>query len=59
MIFQKTIKNEISEVGVGLHSGEKVKITLKPGSENQGIVFKKIKKKYANLLRIVSKFEYE
>lgn len=41
MIFQKTIKNEISEVGVGLHSGEKVKITLKPGSENQGIVFKK------------------
>ncbi|MBT4183127.1 MAG: UDP-3-O-acyl-N-acetylglucosamine deacetylase, partial [Nitrosomonadales bacterium] len=41
MIFQKTIKNEISEVGVGLHSGEKVKLTLKPGSEGQGIIFKK------------------
>ena len=33
MIFQKTIRNEISEEGVGLHSGEKVKLTLKPGAE--------------------------
>ena len=41
MIFQKTIRNEISEVGVGLHSGEKVKLTLKPGAEGQGIIFKK------------------
>ncbi|MBT5166722.1 MAG: UDP-3-O-acyl-N-acetylglucosamine deacetylase [Nitrosomonadales bacterium] len=52
MIFQKTIKNEISEVGVGLHSGEKVKITLKPGSENQGIVFKKINQKKVSQVKV-------
>ena len=45
MIFQKTIRNEISEVGVGLHSGEKVKLTLKPGIVGQGIIFKKMDQK--------------
>ena len=45
MIFQKTIRNEISEVGVGLHSGEKVKLTLKPGIVGQVIIFKKMDQK--------------
>ena len=48
MIFQKTIRNEISEVGVGLHSGEKVKLTLKPGEVGQGIIFKKKDQKKRN-----------
>ena len=48
MIFQKTIRNEISEVGVGLHSGEKVKLTLKPGIVGQGIIFKKMDQKKRN-----------
>ncbi len=36
---QKTIKKEISLEGVGLHTGKKVKMTLKPGEENSGFVF--------------------
>ena len=41
MIFQRSIKNEVSAIGVGLHSGEKVRITLKPSKENSGIIFKR------------------
>ena len=42
MIFQRSIKNEVSAVGVGLHSGKKVRIVLKPAKENSGIIFKRI-----------------
>jgi len=38
-IKQKTIKNEISLSGVGLHTGKEVKLTFKPAPENQGFVF--------------------
>tara|TARA_B100000902_G_scaffold238833_1_gene226172 strand:+ start:1468 stop:2418 length:951 start_codon:yes stop_codon:yes gene_type:complete len=41
MIFQRSIKNEVSAVGVGLHSGNKVRIVLKPAKENNGIIFKR------------------
>jgi UDP-3-O-[3-hydroxymyristoyl] N-acetylglucosamine deacetylase len=41
MIFQRSIKNEVSAVGVGLHSGKKVRIVLKPTKENSGIIFKR------------------
>ena len=41
MIFQRSIKNNVSAVGVGLHSGQKVRIVLKPAIENSGIVFKR------------------
>lgn len=36
---QKTIKDKIVIEGVGLHTGEKVKLTLSPASPNTGIVF--------------------
>lgn len=36
---QKTIKHEISCVGVGLHTGNKISMTLKPADINTGIVF--------------------
>ncbi|MBN2261287.1 MAG: bifunctional UDP-3-O-[3-hydroxymyristoyl] N-acetylglucosamine deacetylase/3-hydroxyacyl-ACP dehydratase [Prolixibacteraceae bacterium] len=39
---QKTILNEVTFNGVGLHSGLKVTMTLKPAAENTGIVFKRI-----------------
>jgi len=52
MIFQKTIRNEISEVGVGLHSGEKVKLTLKPGIVGQGIIFKKMDQKKETQVKV-------
>ncbi len=36
---QKTIKNIIQLEGVGLHSGKFAKLTIKPASPNNGIVF--------------------
>ncbi|WP_426417099.1 UDP-3-O-acyl-N-acetylglucosamine deacetylase [Aestuariirhabdus sp. LZHN29] len=39
MIRQRTLKNIIRATGVGLHSGEKVYLTLKPAPTGTGIVF--------------------
>ncbi len=41
MIAQRTLKNEIRATGVGLHSGEKVYLTLKPAAPNTGIIFRR------------------
>ena len=38
---QKTISKKINFEGVGLHSGKKVSMTLKPSSLNSGIIFKR------------------
>jgi UDP-3-O-[3-hydroxymyristoyl] N-acetylglucosamine deacetylase len=40
-INQRTIKNEIEIKGIGLHSGEPVKLKLKPASSFEGISFEK------------------
>ena len=37
--YQKTIANKVSCVGVGLHSGIKTTLTLKPALEDCGVVF--------------------
>ncbi|MGH1484781.1 MAG: UDP-3-O-acyl-N-acetylglucosamine deacetylase [Cellvibrionaceae bacterium] len=42
MIRQRTLKNEIKATGVGLHTGEKVYLTLKPAPEDYGIVFRRV-----------------
>ena len=39
---QRTIKKEVSVEGIGLHTGKKALLTLRPASENTGIVFKRI-----------------
>jgi UDP-3-O-[3-hydroxymyristoyl] N-acetylglucosamine deacetylase len=39
---QKTIKSPVSFDGLGLHSGENVKISIKPSEPNTGIIFKRI-----------------
>ena len=39
MIKQRTLKNTIRATGVGLHSGKKVLLTLKPAPVDSGIVF--------------------
>ena len=39
---QKTIKDEISLTGVGLHTGKNVTLTLKPASANSGFSFKRV-----------------
>lgn len=42
MLLQRTIKQAISTKGVGLHSGRRVDITLRPAQPNTGIVFHRI-----------------
>jgi UDP-3-O-[3-hydroxymyristoyl] N-acetylglucosamine deacetylase / 3-hydroxyacyl-[acyl-carrier-protein] dehydratase len=42
MVKQKTIKNEISLSGVGLHTGKVVKMTFKPAPENNGFTFVRV-----------------
>lgn len=39
MVNQRTLKNTIKATGVGLHSGQKVYLTLKPAPVETGIVF--------------------
>jgi len=41
-LYQKTISCPLSFEGTGLHSGKSSKITILPGIENQGIIFKRI-----------------
>ena len=41
MIKQRTLKNVIRATGVGLHSGEKVYMTLRPAAPDTGIVFRR------------------
>ena len=49
-IYQKTISNPISFEGIGLHSGQKSKITVLPGKEDQGVIFKRIDLKQNNIV---------
>jgi len=39
MIKQKTLKNVIRATGIGLHTGEKVYLTLRPAPVDTGVVF--------------------
>ena len=41
MINQRTLKNVIRATGVGIHSGEKVFMTLRPAAVNTGIIFRR------------------
>ena len=42
MIKQRTLKNVIRATGVGLHTGEKVYLTLRPAPHDTGIVFRRV-----------------
>ena len=41
-IYQQTIKNKVTFEGIGLHTGKESKINIIPGTEDQGIIFKRI-----------------
>ena len=41
MVRQRTLKNPIRATGVGLHTGEKVLMTLRPAPANTGVVFRR------------------
>ena len=42
MIRQRTLKNIIRATGVGLHTGEKVYLSLRPAPVDSGIVFRRV-----------------
>jgi len=42
MLRQRTLKSFISASGVGLHTGRKVRITLRPAPPDTGIVFRRV-----------------
>ena len=42
MLKQRTIKQSVRTIGVGLHSGTKVELTLSPAAIDTGIVFRRI-----------------
>ncbi|MBU6259241.1 MAG: UDP-3-O-acyl-N-acetylglucosamine deacetylase [Burkholderiales bacterium] len=42
MIRQRTIKSLTRAVGVGVHSGQKVELTLRPAPPDTGIVFRRV-----------------
>ena len=50
LLNQKTIKKKVSFNGVGLHSGNIVKICIKPSEPDTGIVFKRTDLKVNNLI---------
>jgi UDP-3-O-[3-hydroxymyristoyl] N-acetylglucosamine deacetylase len=42
MLKQRTLRNTVSATGVGLHTGEKVLLTLRPAAPDTGIVFHRV-----------------
>src|ERR1700742_2169567 len=42
MIHQRTLKNLVRATGVGLHTGQKVYLTLRPAAPDTGIVFRRV-----------------
>jgi UDP-3-O-[3-hydroxymyristoyl] N-acetylglucosamine deacetylase len=42
MLKQRTVKQLVRTIGVGLHSGTKVELTLRPAAANTGIVFRRV-----------------
>jgi UDP-3-O-[3-hydroxymyristoyl] N-acetylglucosamine deacetylase len=42
MLRQRTLKSLVSASGVGLHTGQKVRITLRPAPIDSGIVFRRV-----------------
>jgi UDP-3-O-[3-hydroxymyristoyl] N-acetylglucosamine deacetylase len=42
MLAQRTLKTITKAVGVGLHSGERVELTLRPAQPDTGIVFRRV-----------------
>jgi UDP-3-O-[3-hydroxymyristoyl] N-acetylglucosamine deacetylase len=42
VVRQRTLKNIVRTTGVGLHTGEKVYMTLRPAAPNAGIVFRRV-----------------
>ena len=55
MLAQRTLQRTVNTVGIGLHSGQKVGLTLRPAAPNTGIVYRRVD--LENPVEIVSKPE--
>ncbi|MCX5836862.1 MAG: UDP-3-O-acyl-N-acetylglucosamine deacetylase [Deltaproteobacteria bacterium] len=55
MHLQRTLKNEVSCQSIGLHSGRKVRMTIKPANIDEGVVF--IRMDLSGDIRIKADFE--
>ena len=42
MLQQRTLKTLTRAVGVGLHSGQRVELTLRPAQPDTGVVFRRV-----------------
>ena len=42
MLAQRTLQRSVDTVGIGLHSGQKVGLTLHPAAPNTGIVYRRV-----------------
>ena len=42
MLRQRTLKNSIRATGIGLHTGDKVFMTLRPAAADSGIIFRRV-----------------
>ena len=42
MLRQRTLKSPVSATGVGLHTGQKVRMTLRPAQPDSGVVFRRL-----------------
>ncbi len=42
MIWQRTLREVVSIVGIGLHSGQKVELTITPAPADTGIIFRRV-----------------
>ncbi|MCX7770867.1 MAG: UDP-3-O-acyl-N-acetylglucosamine deacetylase [Proteobacteria bacterium] len=54
-IYQRTIAGFISIGGIGLHSGKKARITLRPAPENSGYIFVNVNEEFPS--EIVASFD--
>ncbi len=50
ILNQKTLSKKISFQGIGIHTGNNVKIEIKPAAPNTGIIFKRVDLKKNNLI---------
>ncbi|HQC60446.1 MAG TPA: UDP-3-O-acyl-N-acetylglucosamine deacetylase, partial [Bacteroidales bacterium] len=56
MIKQKTLKNEVKIEGKGVHIGKNVHLSLKPNTENSGIVFKRVDIENNNTIKALTDY---
>ena len=54
MLQQRTLKSMTRAVGVGLHSGQRVELTLRPAPPDTGIVFRRVDLPRRSTIRVAA-----